>query len=425
MPLPRYRALTTSLPTRLRAIQGQSFALRYVGRRTISRSGAALPAGLSPQVGTIFLGLIGLGFISTMIGVYEFYSSFAIWPEEVRADLRAGVKAKQQGNLALSRKLLTQSLNTALSLPPDRFSPSPYLKLSGIAITLCEVLEQDNKSNEAYEGYVSALEHLRKNWLALTNEEKLRAISIGQKLGEMADTYQLGEAEEERWLTWSVEEMLKLAKAIGGSKPGSKSEENDLVLSDLELPKWVSVTDIGAPLETLGAFYARTGKLTFAVPLYLHTISLLVPPLTSPRKATTEELCRGAQLMNNLSELFMRSTPTPAVLHQSEAWARQALSLLQKTQENASRSDDSRLCEDALAVVLFNLGSLREMNGDSKSARQLFEQSFEQSKRLKSQEGLMEARRAIRRLDIKQYDTPQHPSPRSDTGTQPGSLPDE
>lgn len=39
---------------------------------------------------------------------YEFYSSFAIWPEEVRSDLRAGVKAKQQGNLALSQKLLIQ-----------------------------------------------------------------------------------------------------------------------------------------------------------------------------------------------------------------------------------------------------------------------------------------------------------------------------
>ena len=78
----------------------------------------------------------------------------------------------------------------------------------------------------------------------------------------MADTYQLGEAEEEKWLTWSVEEVLKLAKAIGSSKPGSDSEENQLVLSDLELPKWASMTDIGAPLESLGAFYARTGKLT-------------------------------------------------------------------------------------------------------------------------------------------------------------------
>lgn len=299
------------------------------------------------------------------------------------------------------------------------------MKLSGIAITLCEVLEQDNRSKEAYEWYTVALEHLRKNWSALTNEERLRGISIGQKLGEMADTYQLGEAEEERWLTWSVEEVLKLAEAIGSLKPRSNNEENHLVLSDLELPKWASVTDIGAPLESLGAFYARTGKLTFAVPLYLHTISLLVPPVTSPRKATTEELCRGAQLMNNLSELFMRSAPTPAALHQSEAWARQALSLLQKTQESASQSDDSRVCEDALAVVLFNLGSLREMNGDSKSARQLFEQSFEQSKKLKSQEGLMQARRAIRRLDIKQYDTPQPPSPQQDNSTQTGSVSDE
>jgi hypothetical protein len=145
-------------------------------------------------------------------------------------------------------------------MPPDRFSPSPYLKLSGIAITLGEVLEEDNQPKKAYETYLAALEHLRKHWSALTNEEKLRAISIGQKLGEIADTYQLGEEEEERWLTWSVEEVLKLAKDVGNVKSGEKSEVS--VLADLELPKWVGVTDIGAPLETLGAFYARTGKLT-------------------------------------------------------------------------------------------------------------------------------------------------------------------
>ena len=62
---------------------------------------------------------------------YEFYSSFAIWPEEVRSDLRAGVKAKQQGNLALSRKLLTQCVlpylcasavtETRVKSSPDRF----------------------------------------------------------------------------------------------------------------------------------------------------------------------------------------------------------------------------------------------------------------------------------------------------------------
>jgi hypothetical protein len=65
------------------------------------------------------------------------------------------------------------------------------------------------------------------------------------------------------------------------------------------------------------------------------------------------------------------------------------------------------------------------MNDDPKSARQLFEQSFEQSKKLKSQEGLMQARRAIRRLDIKQYDAPQHSSPQRDNSTQTGSVSDE
>ena len=65
------------------------------------------------------------------------------------------------------------------------------------------------------------------------------------------------------------------------------------------------------------------------------------------------------------------------------------------------------------------------MNNDPKSARQLFEQSFEQSKKLKCQEGLVQARRAIRRLDIKQYDTAERPSPQPDNSTQSESVPNE
>src|SRR6266404_2013584 len=152
-----------------------------------------------------------------------------------------------------------RAFETALSLPLVKLSPSPFLKLSGIAITLSEVLEVDGQPKTAYGIYVTALEHLKQHWASLTGEEKLRAISIGQKLGEMADTYQLGDEEEERWLTWSVEEVLKLAKDNGSPRLQGKSEESHLVLSDLELPKWVSVTDIGAPLEALGTFYARTG----------------------------------------------------------------------------------------------------------------------------------------------------------------------
>jgi len=46
------------------------------------------------------------------------------------------------------------------------------------------------------------------------------------------------------------------------------------------------------------------------------------------------------------------------------------------------------------------------MNDDPKSARQFFEQSLEQSKKLKFQEGMTQARNAIRRLDNKQFATP-------------------
>ena len=65
------------------------------------------------------------------------------------------------------------------------------------------------------------------------------------------------------------------------------------------------------------------------------------------------------------------------------------------------------------------------MNADPKSARQLFEQSLEQSKKLKSQEGVLQARSAIRRLNIKQYETPQHLSPGPSTNTESGAVPNE
>lgn len=69
--------------------------------------------------------------------------------------------------------------------------------------------------------------------------------------------------------------------------------------------------------------------------------------------------------MTSLSELLMR-TPTPEKLHQSEAWASQALGLIEKTQKQAKEKES--ICEQALAVALFNLGSIREVRLDSSSS---------------------------------------------------------
>lgn len=100
----------------------------------------------------------------------------------------------------------------------------------------------------------------------MTPQEILRQVSIAHKLGEMADAYDFGEDEEEKWLNWGVEKLLKVVKeqesALGpNSVSGEDAQGVKLVLADLDLPAWVNNTSLGAPLEALGAFYARKGNV--------------------------------------------------------------------------------------------------------------------------------------------------------------------
>jgi hypothetical protein len=62
---------------------------------------------------------------------------------------------------------------------------------------------------------------------ALTPEELLRQVSIAHKLGEMAETYDFGKEEEEKWLTWSVEKLLKVVQEpafTSGLNDGGRAE---------------------------------------------------------------------------------------------------------------------------------------------------------------------------------------------------------
>lgn len=119
-----------------------------------------------------------------------------------------------------------------------------------------------------------------------TLRERMRAVAIASKLGEMAETFQQPAAEEERLLVFAVEEMLRvvrslqsakddssplslLANLVSGENAATKTEaaeqdDEKVVLADLNLPKWVTVTDVGAPIEALGAFYSRVGQIEYA-----------------------------------------------------------------------------------------------------------------------------------------------------------------
>ncbi|KAG2139528.1 hypothetical protein BD769DRAFT_1350790 [Suillus cothurnatus] len=381
---------------------------RPAWRRVVTRpvacrgfSSAAPPQSTTGgvRVSKLFTALLALGIGATGLGLYEFYTSFTLWPEQVRGDLRAGIKAKNQGDLSLSERYITRAFQTALSLPYQTFAPDPYLKLSGIASLLSEVAS-DRRSREALQ-ITWDLGAGTPGWSSytLSNEERLRRVALAYKLGQLASERDL--EEEEKWLIWAVEEVLRLSglgmlNANSDTKTKAQENSGSSALEDLELPSWMSKTDLGAPLEALGALYAKKGRIEYAMPLYLQAISLLLPPKVN--NVSIEDRCRAAQLMNNLSELIMRRPPTPEVRGQAEAWARQALGVIERAQAQP-RSSQWEICEHALGVVLFNLGSLREMTSDLDGAKKLFEKSAEQCSKVGIREGVVEAQEALRRVE--------------------------
>ena len=113
--------------------------------------------------------------------------------------------------------------------------------------------------------YAEALDRLGQA-NGLTRNERLRAVAIAHKLGEMAEAYQLPQEEEERWLVYSVEEMLRVVRddqqGRGRTDGTAEVVESDqpVSLDELELPRWVQKMEVVAPLQALGTFYSRVGK---------------------------------------------------------------------------------------------------------------------------------------------------------------------
>ncbi|KAG0704978.1 hypothetical protein DFH29DRAFT_1034404 [Suillus ampliporus] len=404
---------------------------RPAGCRVFSSASPPQSTTGGVRVSKLFTALLALGIGATGLGLYEFYTSFTLWPEQVRGDLRAGIKARNQGDFSLSERYITRAFQTALSLPYQTFAPDPYLKLSGIASLLSEVAS-DRRAREALqiawelgagpreqsppspdaEKTPSPVAEGAPGWsgYTLSDEERLRRVALAYKLGQLSSERDVD--EEEKWLIWAVEEVLRLSglgtkNADSDTNTKARGNSGSSALEELELPTWMSKTDLGAPLEALGALYAKKGTIEYAMPLYLQAISLLLPP--KAHNIPVEDRCRAAQLMNNLSELIMRRPPTPEVRAQAEAWARQALGIIERVpaQPSSSRrlgwgqpADDGReVCEQALGAVLFNLGSLREMSSDLDGARELFEKSAEQCSKVGIREGVVEAQEALRRVE--------------------------
>ena len=169
---------------------------------------------------------------------------------------------------------VSSALETARKLPLEQFGSEPHLKLSGIAIALAAVQEDNAKPQQAYDTYVGALEGVRAAIAegGVSGRERLRAVAIAHKLGEMAEMYQQPEDVEEGWLVYAVEELLRTLRdernLTRRATDGKEQEEQRAMLDELELPRWVDRMDVVAPLQALGRFYNQRGKQEYVPSLW-------------------------------------------------------------------------------------------------------------------------------------------------------------
>ncbi|KAF8884866.1 hypothetical protein CPB85DRAFT_1337628 [Mucidula mucida] len=349
-------------------------------------------SGSSSRLSPVFSALLVVGIGCTGYGLWELYGTLTMWPSEVRQDLRDALKAKEKNDLGLSAQYFHRAWTTVRNLPLDTLGEEPYLKLSGVAVALADVFEQDGQLEQAYNLYQEVLK-IMQDATSLTGNERLRAVAIAGKIGEHAETLNKPQAEEEKYLQWAVEEVLRLVKEANAGE--IDPDVDQLVLAELDLPPWASSTDVGAPLEALAGFYRRIGKIDFALPLYLQAIFILIPP--PPQESPPEDQCRGAQLMGNISELILHRPGklTPERLNQAESWAKQALGTLQKTRK---LHEPIPICEVAYAAALFNVGFMREIAGDKSMASRFYTKGLEHSRAIGMQEGVTAAEESLKRL---------------------------
>jgi hypothetical protein len=129
-------------------------------------------------------------------------------------------------------------------------------------------MELNGKPHQAYELMSNYLDNLppldeERTYDEWSGAERVRLAAMAHKLGLMAETYSRPQKEEEKWHTWAVERALKDIRHANetsdrsNSKPGTGAIQP---LHELELPDWVSRSDLLVLLESLGEFHARTDK---------------------------------------------------------------------------------------------------------------------------------------------------------------------
>ncbi|KAK9702141.1 hypothetical protein K7432_011395 [Basidiobolus ranarum] len=337
-----------------------------------------------------FIGLCSVGLLGSAYYEYK-YRGVRRYPSEIRTPLRKALlfhKYKEDPEKALpyyevavdlalnsSQLEVTSPEVTGLIIQYASFyeDQKNWVKAIQVYKKAFDILIPDSDKESSIEKLSNFEEELEapKEVTHVVGEKLIRAVGIAQKLGELYE--KIGDkAQAEKCYVWAVECLL--SHQIVKSTPISQGSGQHF-----ELPEWIALTDIGASLESLAAFYALDQKYKYAIPLYIRALSTL-----------KESDCHASVIMCNISEAF-------AGLGQhkeAKIWAKKGLTV-------ARQGKNSPECDQSCGVLLYNMGVIHEMENETESAVRYYTQSLNHARKIGYKECQREAAQALDHVNKK------------------------
>ncbi|TQV93958.1 TPR domain-containing protein [Cordyceps javanica] len=226
--------------------------------------------------------------------------------------------------------------------------------------------------------------------------ERLLATSVktAVALGELyADEHVLKPEKATEHFVWAVETTLREFKRrrSEGKQPGEES--------------WLTPTEVGGAMESLGRDYERKSQFHLAIPLFFQALRLCEVP------------CHRAVLMNNLAASFaqipvsflsgalsdglkeLESSEMPKTraecLEAAERWAKGAY----MHGNDVKGEERTPECDEACAVALCNWGDVAAMLGKTAVARKKYQECIELSNKLEFADGAKQAADGLEKLN--------------------------
>lgn len=243
-----------------------------------------------------------IGISATTYGLYQFYSTFTIYPDStthpIRSKLRAAIRAESSSEYSRADSFFQQAYDLCLDLyknSGELNTQEGLIKLSGIAVRWGGMWEKKNELERALEVYDIGFQPIA-HQIQSTNQGSSggggenyeivkRGAGLALKLGDLwtlvgsTNPGVIGEAqsEAERYYTWAVEELMRLSltedqkekvreqmenqeKGIQANPPPSEATGKDNK-DGTELPSWIGQVELVGAFERLGDLYSRQGKI--------------------------------------------------------------------------------------------------------------------------------------------------------------------